>query len=323
MDPGNRRAIIAAFLANAGIAVLKFIGWGITGAASLLAEAVHSVADASNQGLLIWGNNAARRAPTPAHSFGHGRERYFWAFVVSLVIFSLGGLFALYEGLDKIIHPHALTQPAWALGILATGVLFEGLSLRTAVKAARQKKGESSWWAYIRRTKNPELPVILLEDLGALLGLILALLGIGLSAWTGDPRFDALGSVAIGVLLVIIAALLSVEMKSLLIGESANPENEELIRSAMLAHESVRRLIHLRTQHIAPDQILVGAKIEFDEGSSFNRIAKDIDAIEMSIREVLPFSAMIYIEPAVYADETSASGEEKSRPDPPATSDPR
>jgi cation diffusion facilitator family transporter len=319
MDPGNRRAIIAAFIANAGIAVLKFVGWGVTGAASLLAEAVHSVADTSNQGLLIWGNNASRRAPTPEHSFGYGRERYFWAFVVSLVIFSLGGLFALSQGIEKLIHPHTLTQPAWALGILATGILFEGLSLRTAVNAARQKKTESSWWKYIRNTKNPELPVILLEDVGALLGLVLALVGVGLSAWTGNPRFDAVGSVGIGVLLMVIAGLLASEMKSLLIGESAHPKNEELIRSATVAHESVRRLIHLRTQHIAPDQILVGAKIEFDASSSFDQIAEDINSIEESIREALPFSAMIYIEPAVYVGETSAPGQGNSDPDPSPT----
>ena len=322
MDPGNRRAIIAALLANSGIAVLKFIGWGFTGAASLLAEAVHSVADTSNQGLLLWGNNASRRAPTPAHSFGHGRERYFWAFVVSLVIFSLGGLFALYEGLTKLFHPHDLSQPGWALGILGVGIVFEGLSLRTAVRAARQKKTNTSWWTYIRRTKNPELPVILLEDLGALIGLILALIGVGLSAWTGNPSFDAMGSVAIGVLLVIIAALLATEMKSLLIGESANPENEELIRSTALAHESVRQLIHLRTQHIGPDQILVGAKIEFDPSLTFGQIAKDIDTIEKSIREVLPFSAMIYIEPDLYIDAEPTPGQAtpSTNPSPPSDS---
>jgi divalent metal cation (Fe/Co/Zn/Cd) transporter len=220
--------------------------------------------------------------------------------VVALVLFSLGGLFALYQGIEKLLHPHELTDPAWAIGILAAGIVFEGLSLRTAIRAARQSKGQRSWWAYIRRTKNPELPVILLEDLGALLGLAMALVGVSLAAWTGDPRFDALGSASIGLLLAGIAAVLAVEMKSLLIGESANPENERLIRSSALGHGSVRRVIHLRTQHIGPDRILVGAKMEFDPDLSFRALAAVIDEIEESIRNALPFAAVIYIEPAVY-----------------------
>lgn len=302
MNPGNRRAIVAALFANSGIAVLKFIGWSFTGAASLLAEAVHSVADTANQALLLWGNAAAKKPPTADHAFGHGRERYFWAFVVSMVIFSLGGLFALYEGTLKLFSPHGLREPTWAIGILLTGIVFEGLSLRTAVQVARQSKGSESWWAYIRRTKNPELPVVLLEDLGALAGLALALMGIGLSIWTGNPRFDALGSVAIGVLLVGIASLLAIEMKSLLIGESAGPETESLIRSETLRHPAVRQLIQLRTQHIGPDDILVGAKVEFDSDLSFRDLSAVINEVEASIRKAVPFSALIYIEPAVDPD---------------------
>jgi cation diffusion facilitator family transporter len=299
MNPGNRRAIVAALLANSGIAVLKFAGWTFTGAASLLAEAVHSVADSANQALLLWGNAAARRAPTPDHSFGYGRERYFWAFVVSLVIFSLGGLFALYQGAEKLIRPHPLNEPIWAVGILLVGIVFEGLSLRTAIQEARRSKLQQSWWNYIRRTKNPELPVILLEDLGALVGLFFALAGVSLSMWTGTPRFDALGSIGIGILLVVIAALLAREMKSLLIGESANPENETLIRSVAGLHPSVRQLIHLRTQHIGPDELLIGAQIEFDGRMDFRQVSTAINELEEAIREALPFSALIYIEPAV------------------------
>ncbi|HIF97109.1 MAG TPA: cation transporter [Myxococcales bacterium] len=299
MNPGNRRAIFAALLANSGIAVLKFAGWTFTGATSLLAEAVHSVADTVNQALLLWGNTAAQRAPTPNHAFGYGRERYFWAFVVSLVIFTLGGLFALYEGVAKLISPHPLNEPIWAVGILLVGIVFEGLSLRTAVQEARRSKLQESWWSYIRRTKNPELPVILLEDLGALVGLSFALAGVSLSIWTDTPRYDALGSIGIGILLVGIAGLLAREMKSLLIGESATPEDEALIRSVAVRHPSVHQLIHLRTQHIGPDEVLIGAKIEFDGRLDFREISAVIDALEESIREALPFSALIYIEPAV------------------------
>jgi len=300
MNPGNRRAIIAALLANSGIAVLKFVGWSFTGAASLLAEAVHSVADSSNQGLLLWGNAAAKRSPTPSHPFGYGRERYFWSFVVALVIFSLGGLFALYEGINKLIHPHELTEPKWAIGILLLGIIFEGLSLRTAIQEARKSKAQQSWWTYIRRTKNPELPVILLEDLGALLGLILALIGISLAAWTGEPRFDALGSASIGVLLVAIAVILAVEMKSLLIGEATNPEHRSAIESATSRHPSVRRVIHLRTQHIGPDRILIGTKVEFDPDLSFAALSAVINEIEATIQDAVPFETMIYIEPGIY-----------------------
>ena len=316
MNPGNRRAIYAALMANSGIAILKFVGWSFTGAASLLAEAVHSVADASNQGLLLWGNTAAKRAPTAAHAFGYGRDRYFWAFVVAMVIFSLGGLFALYEGITKVLHPHELQDPSWAIGILLIGIVFETLSLRTAIQAARQSMIQPNWWIYIRRTKNPELPVILLEDLGALLGLMLALAGISLAIWTGDSRFDALGSISIGLLLVVIAVLLAVEMKSLLIGESAAPGNEALIEASAMAHPSVIRLIHLRTQHIGPDQVLVGAKVEFDSELSLDSLTQVIDEVETAIRVALPFSALIYIEPASSsASNEPATGEEPPSPD--------
>jgi cation diffusion facilitator family transporter len=300
MDPGNRRAVLAALLANAGIAVAKFVGWMFTGAASLLAEAVHSVADTSNQALLLWGGAAAARAPTPSHPFGFGRERFFWSFVVALVLFSLGSLFAIYEGIAKVLHPHDLTDPAWAVGILVTGIVLEGFSFRTALKEARAIKGQASWWRFIRRTKNPELPVVLLEDLGALLGLLIAMAGVALAATTGDPRYDALGSIGIGVLLGVIAIVLAVEMKSLLIGESAAPRHEEAIRAASLGQPGVRRVIHLRTQHIGPDELLVGAKVEFDPTLDVRALADRIDALEARIRAALPFSAYVYIEPDVF-----------------------
>lgn len=300
MDPGNRRAVIAAMSANGGIAIAKFVGWFFTGAASLLAEAVHSVADTANQGLLLWGGAAADRAPTPRHAFGFGRERYFWSFVVALVIFSLGSLFAIYEGISKILHPHALTDPIWAVGILVFGIVVEGFSFRTAVVEARKVKGRASWWRFVRQTKNPELPVVLLEDLGALLGLAIALAGVLLASATGDARFDAAGSVAIGVLLGVIAIVLAIEMKSLLIGESADPRHEDSIREAALGHPSVRRLIHLRTQHIGPDQLLVATKLEFDGQLSFRALSDEIDLVEARIRAALPFEALVYVEPDVY-----------------------
>jgi cation diffusion facilitator family transporter len=223
MTDGSQRAIVAAFLANAGIAVAKFVGFAFTGAASMLAEAVHSVADTSNQGLLLLGGRRARRPATEQHPFGFGRERYFWSFVVAVVLFTAGALFALFEGEEKLRHPHELESAGWAVGILVVAVVLESFSLRTAVRESAHVKGEQSWWGFVRHAKVPELPVVLLEDVGALCGLVFALTGVGLAEVTGNPRFDALGSLAIGLLLAVIAIILAMEMKSFLIGEAAPP----------------------------------------------------------------------------------------------------
>jgi cation diffusion facilitator family transporter len=265
MTEGSRKAIVAAMLANLGLAIAKFVSFLFTGASSMLAESVHSVADTANQGLLFLGGRRARREPTREHPFGFGRERYFWAFVVALVLFSLGAAFAVYEGFEKLRHPEPLVQPAWAIGVLLVGIALEGASLRMAVIEAREPRAGSSWWAYIRHTKSPELPVVLLEDTGALLGLVLALAGVGLAVWTGDARFDGFASIAIGALLAVIAVILASEMKSLLMGESAAPAMRDAIRRALESHPQVERLIHMRTQHLGPDELLVAAKLEFAE----------------------------------------------------------
>ncbi len=300
MDPGNRKAVLAAMAANGGIAAAKFVGFALTGAASMLAEAVHSVADTGNQGLLLWGGNAAERGESESHPFGHGRERYFWSFVVALVIFSLGGLFAIQEGVEKLRHPHPLVSVEIAIGILVFAILLEANSFRIAVGEARRVKGARSWWGFVRGTKNPELPVVLMEDLGALVGLFLALLGVGLAMATGDSRFDALGSISIGALLVTIGALLAFEMKSLLIGESARPEHLEAIRQAALASGDVERIVHMRTEHVGPDELLVGMKVVFAESLDMAALARAIDAVEGRIRERVPIARRIYIEPDVW-----------------------
>ena len=300
MQPGNRRAILAALAANMGIAVAKFVGWAMTGAASMLAEAVHSLADSGNQTLLLWGGASAERPATEEHPFGFARERYFWAFVVSLVIFSLGSLFAIYEGVSKLLHPHELTSPMVAVAILVAGIGMEGVSFRTAVVEATKQKKQLGWWAFIRRTKSPELPVILLEDLGALLGLVVALVGIGLASLTGDPRFDALGSITIGALLAVIAAVLAIEMRSLLIGEAATIEDREAIRESLSQTPSVERVIHMRTQHFGPDQLLVALKLQFETGLTTEGIADGINDAERRIRERVPAAKLIFIEPDIY-----------------------
>ncbi|MEO6121164.1 MAG: cation diffusion facilitator family transporter [Acidimicrobiales bacterium] len=299
MQEGSRKAIIAAFFANAAIAVAKFVGFAVTGASSMLAEAVHSVADATNQGLLLLGGSRARRAATAEHPFGYGRERYFWSFVVALVIFALGSLFALYEGVEKLRHPDELESAVVAVGILLVAVGFETWSLRTAVHESRKAKGSQSWWSFIRHSKSPELPVVLLEDIGAMAGLVFALTGVGLAQITGNPRFDAAATLAIGVLLGVIAIVLIVEMKSLLLGEGASPATIDTIRRTMEGHPSVRRVIHMRTQHLGPEELLVGAKIELDQKLDGAGIAAAINSIETAVRTEVPEARVMYLEPDI------------------------
>jgi cation diffusion facilitator family transporter len=305
MQEGSRRAILAAFLANFGIAISKFVGFAFTGAASLLAEALHSVADTGNQALLFLGGTRARRPATPEHPFGYGRERYFWAFVVSIVLFLLGGLFALFEGEEKLRHPHELKSPAWAVGILVVAIVLEVFSFRTAIREANKVRGGERWWAFVRRSKSPELPVVLLEDLGALLGLVFALTGVTLATVTDEPRFDAAGSLAIGALLVVIAVILAVEMRSLLIGESASPKVQAEIEQAIKGAREVRRIIHIRTMHLGPDELLVAAKVDLD-APSVSDVAKAIDVVEARVRAAVPIARVVYLEPDLYRSEGPA-----------------
>ncbi len=291
--------IAAAFAANLGIAMAKFVAFAFTGAASLLAEAIHSVADTGNQALLFLGGRRSRRAPTATHQFGYGRERYFWAFVVALVLFSLGSLFAIYEGIQKLIDPHELDDPIWAFAVLGIAVVLESFSLRTAVIETGKVRHRRSWWRFIRTTKIPELPVVLLEDVGALIGLLFAAIGVALATATDEPAWDALGSIAIGLLLGAIAVVLAIEMKSLLIGEAASPEVQAQIRAAIEEGDDVEHLIHLRTEHLGPEDLLVAAKVDLGDQSSRD-LARSIDALERRVRTRVPAARVIYVEPDEY-----------------------
>lgn len=302
MASGSHKAIIAAFAANLGIAVSKFVGFLVTGASSMLAEAVHSAADSGNQGLLLLGVARAQQPESAERPFGHGRERYFWAFVVALVLFMLGGVFAIYEGIHKWLHPEPLDSTYIAVLILVVGITLEGWSLRTALKEAGASRGNLGWIAYYRRTKAAELPVILLEDLGALVGLMIALCGIGVATLTGDPRFDALASIAIGVLLTLIAVALSLKMRSLLVGEAAGSQHLRAIRETLEGSPYIRRVLHMRTTHLGPDALLIGAKVEFQVELSFAEIAAAINAVECEVRRIVPIARYIYIEPDVPQD---------------------
>jgi cation diffusion facilitator family transporter len=291
------RAVIAALLANLGIAVAKFVGFLLTGASSMLAEAFHSVADSGNQAVLIVGGRVSERAPDHRHPFGHGRVRYFAAFLVAVILFTLGSLFSLYEGYEKLRHPHELESVGIAVAILVVALILEALSLRTAVREASPFRGDQSWWSFIRTTKKPELAVVLLEDTAAEAGLVFALAGVGLAAVTGDPMWDALGTLAIGALLAVVAVVLGFEMYSLLVGEAASPSEQAAIRKAILSTDGVARLVQLRTMHLGPDDVLVAGGIEIDGARSAADTAAVIDAAQDRVREALPSARVIYLEP--------------------------
>ncbi|MBI1377099.1 MAG: cation diffusion facilitator family transporter [Frankiales bacterium] len=294
---GGTRAVIAALVANMGIAVTKFGAFAVTGSSSMLSEAIHSVADSGNQMLLLLGGRRARRAADEQHQFGYGRVRYVYGFVVSIVLFCLGGLFSLYEGWHKVRQPEELTSPGVAFAVLLIAIALEGYSFRTAVREANRSRGRTSLFGFVREARQPELPVVLLEDAGALTGLVFALLGVTLATVTGDGRWDGVGALAIGALLLVIAVFLSVEMSSMLVGESAVPEQTTAIRAALESEPLVSRVIHLRTLHTGPDELLVAAKIAVEHDDTATAIAAAIDGAEVRVRAAVPEARWIYLEP--------------------------
>ncbi len=308
MDQASRRTIIAAFLANLGIALSKFIVFLITGAASMLAEAIHSLADTGNQGLLMLGGKGSQKPADEEHPFGYGTLRYFWAFVVALVLFSVGGLFAIFEGVEKLINPHEISGVGWAIGVLVVSAALETFSLRTALHESKEERKGRSILKFVRRTKIPELAVVVLEDIGALIGLAFALVGVILAAVFDEPRFDALGSLAIGLLLVTIAIVLAIEMASLLVGESAAPEVVEQLRAILDAHPCVTHVIALRTQHIGPDDLMINTKLEFNATLLAPRVAEVVNELEVQLRAAVPIAHTIFIEPDVYRSPDESAG---------------
>ncbi|QXJ22020.1 cation transporter [Actinomadura graeca] len=296
---GGTKAIVAALAANLGIAASKFVAFAFTGSSSMLAESIHSVADSGNQGLLLLGRKRSERDRTPKHPFGYGRERYFYAFVVAVVLFTVGAAFSLYEGYHKISHPEDVKAPAWAFAVLIIAIVLEAFSFRTAIKESNTVRGDKSWWAFIRRAKAPELPVVLLEDLAALVGLFLALFGVTAAVVTGDGVWDGVGTVAIGLLLGAVATILAIETKSLLIGEGADPEQEERIIEALESVDEVDHVIHMRTEYLGPEELLIAAKIAVYHDDTAAEVARGIDAAEARIRARFPEAHLIYLEPAL------------------------
>ena len=318
---GGNKAVLAALLANSGIAVLKFVAFLLTGASSMLAESIHSVADSGNQGLLLLGGRQAQKEATKEHPFGYGRERYIYSFLVAVVLFSVGGLFALYEAYHKglSVHegaPNELVEGGlwWvAVLVLLGAIVMEGLSFRTAVRESNKVRGSATWPQFIRRAKSPELPVILLEDSAALVGLGFALLGVGLSKLTGNGYFDVAGTAGIGLLLVGVAIVLAVETKSLLLGEAASPSAQRRLTDALTRTEGVDRVIHMRTMHLGPEELLVAVKIGVRRDATAAEVASSIDASEKAMRSAEPTAHVIYVEPDIYvADHVT-----DPRPDPP------
>ncbi|WP_406225912.1 cation diffusion facilitator family transporter [Streptomyces albidoflavus] len=305
---GGTKAIVAALSANLAIAVAKFVAFLFSGSSSMLAESVHSLADSGNQGLLLLGGKRAKRQATPEHPFGYGRERYIYAFLVSIVLFSVGGMFAIYEGYEKIKHPHELEHWYWPVGVLVFAIIAEAFSFRTAIKESNPLRGKQSWSQFVRRAKAPELPVVLLEDLGALVGLILALGGVGLALATGDGVWDGIGTLCIGVLLIVIAIVLAAETKSLLLGESAGLDEVRKIEAALVDGDTVTRVIHMRTLHLGPEELLVAAKLAVQHDDTAAEVAAAINAAEARIREAVPIARAIYLEPDIYDEAAATKG---------------
>jgi cation diffusion facilitator family transporter len=296
---GGMKAVFAALLANLGIAVAKFVAFFFTGSSSMLSEAIHSLADSGNQVLLIIGNRRSKKESDAHHNFGYGRRRYIYGFVVAIVLFLVGGVFSLYEGIHKFQNPEPLEDWWIAVVVLLVAIVLESFSLRTAIREANHARGDRSIPRFVKDSRQPELPVILLEDIGALCGLCFALIGVGLAVITDNGRFDAMGAMAVGLLLIVIAIFLAIEMTAMLVGESALPEEVVAIRAALESSDGVLRVIHLRTLHVGPDELLVAAKIAIAHSATGIEVAQDIDAAEAALRAAIPSAKYVFLEPDI------------------------
>lgn len=290
------KSIFYALGANAAIAVAKTTGAVFTGSASMLAEAIHSFADCGNQALLIWGLKEARQKASAEHPLGHGRAIYFWSFIVALMLFSMGGLFSIYEGAHKL-QGHEPVRYAWvAVAILSFSIVAEGLSLWGALREIDKERGELNLWRWFRSSRQSELLVIFGEDLAALGGLVVALCFVGLSMWTGNPMWDAVGSICIGVLLVAVAVLVGVEVKALLVGQSAAPDVQAAMRSHLEAEPQVAKIFSLITQQLG-SEVMVAVKAHMRPTGSDVALIEAINATEKSLRAAFPQIRWCFFEP--------------------------
>jgi cation diffusion facilitator family transporter len=300
-EKGSTWVIVAALLANLGIALTKLVAALLSGSGAMLAEAVHSFADTVNEVLLLIGGRRSKKAADDEHPFGYGRARFLYGFLVAIILFTVGGAYSIYDGIQKLQNPEPLDVPWLPIVVILISLVLEGYSLYTARRESLPLKGSGSWLSFIRRAKAPELPIVLLENAAAIVGLAFALLGVGLTILTGDPVFDSIGSLFIGALLIVVALILGIETKSLLLGEGASRENVATIRDAINANPTVESLIHMKTLYLGPDELLVAAKVAFGSKLRLTDVASAIDSLEARIRALVPIARVIYIEPDIYA----------------------
>ena len=296
-DP--RKSVLAALGANTAIAIAKFAAAAISGSSAMLAEALHSVADTGNQALLLLGLKRAERPPDEQHPFGHGKARFFWGLLVAVSLFTVGGGFSIWQGVDGLIHGHELPDPKVALVVIALAVCFEGYAWHTAYRQLDQTRRGRGVWGALRESKDPEVLTVLAEDTAAISGLLVAALGIGLASLTGEAAFDAAASVLIGLILLVVAFLLGRENAQLLIGEGIDPMAREAIERAIREADGVEDLLELLTMHLSPEEVLVTADARFRDDLSTEEIARTIDRVEAAIREVAPEATRIYVEPEI------------------------
>jgi cation diffusion facilitator family transporter len=294
----STRAVIYALGANFAIAISKYAAAVITGSGSMLAEAVHSTADCGNQLLLLLGLKRSRRPPSADYPLGFGKETYFWSFVVALMLFSVGGLFSIYEGWHKLREPEELSYPLLALGVLAFGIVAEGFSMWGCLREVNKVRGSRTLWQWFRESRNAELVVIFGEDLAALLGLSIAFVAV-LATWaTGEPAYDALGSIAIGILLIVVAAMVAIEVKALLVGQGVEPEVRREMMAFLQGEPSIERVLELLTLHMGGD-VMVAVKAKMREHASTAALVEEINRIEAAFRERFPQTQWTFFEPDV------------------------
>jgi cation diffusion facilitator family transporter len=300
---GRRHAnvtVVAALFTNIIAGLAKIGGFLVTGSAALLAEGVRSAAAATNQTLLLAGSRRARRGATLPHPHGLGRDHYFWSFVVALLATSMGAAFAIVFGALRVRQPDELVRPEVALAILGAAIVLKSLSFGAAIAAAHRLKRQTSWWRFVRRAVQPHIPMVLVQDLGALTGLLLATAAVSASMVTGDPLYDAIGSILVGVVMLLATIAAAVLMKGLLIGESASHDDEEGIAAAIEIEPCVTRIVHMRCQHIGPEELLVGAKVELVDGLELGEVAEVVARVEASVRRAVPAARIMYLEPDVF-----------------------
>lgn len=295
---GTIRAVLYALGANFGIFVAKCIAAFMTGSSAMLAEAIHSFADCGNQGLLLRGMREAGRPPTAEHPLGHGAVVYFWAFLVAILLFSVGGLVSLYEGVHKLLEPSPLERPVVALVVLGIAIVLESVSLRGCLREIRAIYPQGSLWRFFRMSRNSELIIVLGEDVAALAGLVVALLAIIMTLVTGNAAFDACGSIVVGALLVLVAVLLSLEIKSMITGQSASPQLEASLRTHLQAREEVGEVLHLITLQMG-DIVMLAVKARMREEQSAMALIEDINRVEASVKAAFPQIRWLFFEPDV------------------------